>query len=1008
MEERKCNLDSDCEQSQVCLLNDNICVNPDDSLIGFELNKKVYYAKSVEEIEEAVQQFIAITKIDLDALKCTVGMNFESTGDEEGFDLFVGKTVNDLRKKLGELKEDPINIISLINTSDGSVYCENLEYLKRHLNQKLVDKNFAGFVYNSNLTEKEIDKLEVNAKREPKKRDYFSNFPLLTATFIICNNELIKNLKTVVYYIVKLTNIRWRDVNPTTVASSYHNKHHKGDPVHILIPVGDRRFYCDERKGNCTQMIWDQTVEKPEYWDRGFSSRKECKDSCPRPYTDIIDIIDDNDLDSLKKLFSKGLKVENGVFASAIIKGNIEIAKFLLERGANINGFYMNITPLFWAIKLKHYKIIEFLLDNGADVNIFSLTGGNVLTFLVQNDSESEDVLELLLSHKADINMKDFDGKTPLHYAMSKSPSIVSALIENNADVNSINNKGETPFFSAMQNLDYSSDIIKILLKNKADVNIPTFNLETPLYAATYALSVENVKLFILHGADINISNRDGDSPIDIATELGFNKITKILIDSGAILNIPNDDGKTVFDKRMNSSEEIKHLLDKKSKEIYAMERKMKRIRVYIKNRDIKKLEDFLKNYDIEFMDKKGNNCLKYAIDNYLTNKKDTPNFNIIKLILNHGANINGVNHKTKNTLLHEAVISNNMEYVEFLVKNGAALEIKNVSRETPLFCSARLNDLRIFKFLIDNGADINTKDIELNNVLHAMIQLDKSVKIPDFLCKNRNLLNEFNIHNETPLYIASEKNQKIRKSLLKCGADINTVGGNGFNFFHYVILKQDIIMVKYLIKNGADVNISERQNGKSPLHICIEGLDPDTVDLLIKSGANLMAVDNYNDNLLHCAVETANISTTKLLANKGIDINGLNNDRETPLHLAVKNRDFEHVQFLVENGANLSILNFKKLSPIILAKSMILLDIKNKKYDHDFEKIFNYLFDKMEPSELKYYGIERINTVFENPREPDSGSGSGSDSESGSGSDSESGSGSGSDSESGSEPQSD
>ena len=336
MENRKCDLQTDCLESQSCLLSEQRCVNHDDSFIGFELNKKVYYAKSVEEIEEAVQQFVAMNTLDFDALKCTVGMNFE-----DDFETFVGKSASELRKELAESKENPINIISMINASDGSVYCENLKFLKQYVRQKLNDKNFNGFVHNKNLNEGEIKKLKEKVLQNPERGNLFSNFPLLSTTFVICDHELVNNLNTIVYYIVKLTNVKWRDIN--FGMSAYHNEITRGDDVHVLIPVGDRKFYCNKFKGKCQSIFWNTEQDKPLSWDNGFVSREECeKRECKKHdelYDKLYQSILNNNTIKVKKILSYGFPIldKYDFLHIACSLNNLDIVKLFVDTGYDFN-----------------------------------------------------------------------------------------------------------------------------------------------------------------------------------------------------------------------------------------------------------------------------------------------------------------------------------------------------------------------------------------------------------------------------------------------------------------------------------------------------------------------------------------------------------------------------------------------------------------------------------------------------------------------------------------------
>lgn len=51
--------------------------------------------------------------------------------------------------------------------------------------------------------------------------------------------------------------------------------------------------------------------------------------------------------------------------------GHIEVAKFLLEKGADINGRgFFGAPGLHWAAINGHKKMVEFLIDNGADLGL--------------------------------------------------------------------------------------------------------------------------------------------------------------------------------------------------------------------------------------------------------------------------------------------------------------------------------------------------------------------------------------------------------------------------------------------------------------------------------------------------------------------------------------------------------------------------------------------------------------------------------------------------------------
>ncbi|MGO9796182.1 MAG: ankyrin repeat domain-containing protein [Terracidiphilus sp.] len=75
-----------------------------------------------------------------------------------------------------------------------------------------------------------------------------------------------------------------------------------------------------------------------------------------------------------------------------------------------------DITPLTQASKFDHAKVVTFLLEHGADLN-FQRPGNN--TALIEAaGAGSRDVVELLISRKAELNRKGFNGGTALAHAL--------------------------------------------------------------------------------------------------------------------------------------------------------------------------------------------------------------------------------------------------------------------------------------------------------------------------------------------------------------------------------------------------------------------------------------------------------------------------------------------------------------------------------------------------------------------------------------------------------------
>ncbi|NMB61374.1 MAG: hypothetical protein GYA18_03435 [Chloroflexi bacterium] len=110
------------------------------------------------------------------------------------------------------------------------------------------------------------------------------------------------------------------------------------------------------------------------------------------------------------------------------------------------------------AILAGEMKEVRRSLESGTDPNqpISDERGGYPLHFAVNSSIE---IIQMLIEHGADVNVKDAKGRTPLHIVAASKPTIekMELLIENGADVNAVDNEGKTPLASVLQGTPVNS-----------------------------------------------------------------------------------------------------------------------------------------------------------------------------------------------------------------------------------------------------------------------------------------------------------------------------------------------------------------------------------------------------------------------------------------------------------------------------------------------------------------------------------------------------------------------
>ena len=157
-----------------------------------------------------------------------------------------------------------------------------------------------------------------------------------------------------------------------------------------------------------------------------------------------------------------------------------------------------------------------------------------------------------------------------------------------------------------------------------------------------------------------------------------------------------------------------------------------------------------------------------------LTGKKE-----VIRILLEQGADINEQTAESKGTLLHVALLVGQSALVKMLLTMKANVNARNRQHETPLHNAAASGELEMVKILLEAGADRYAADYINNLALHNAAREGKA-EVMELLIDDKSIHAVTLEDRYTPLHLACQSGcLPAVQLLLRAGADVNALGRN-------------------------------------------------------------------------------------------------------------------------------------------------------------------------------------------------------------------------------------
>lgn len=276
----------------------------------------------------------------------------------------------------------------------------------------------------------------------------------------------------------------------------------------------------------------------------------------------------DNQLAKLKQEVQKEpglihLRDSNGetLLHLAASRGRLEMVKYLLEQGSDINSPQLSghpsnhgMTPLFDAVIFDKSKVFDYLLESGADFKHRSYTGFTPLFMAV--DRNKLKFAKRLLEKGAEMSVTTQDPrkKTLAHVA---GPEMLEFLFEKGFVLQPTERFEYTPLHHSAKN----AAAIKLLCRQGADTEVrEPEGGRTPVFYVSRDL--ESLAAFRTMGADLNSQNFEGDTMLHIAARSDLLEVTQWLVENGADRTLLNIQGKTPLECATPDGDSYKFLAE--------------------------------------------------------------------------------------------------------------------------------------------------------------------------------------------------------------------------------------------------------------------------------------------------------------------------------------------------------------------------------------------------------------------------------------------------------------
>ena len=180
-----------------------------------------------------------------------------------------------------------------------------------------------------------------------------------------------------------------------------------------------------------------------------------------------------------------------------------------------------------------------------------------------------------------------------------------------------------------------------------------------------------------------------------------------------------------------------------------------------------------------------------------------------IKFMIKHGAILDLAQNES--SIFTTVCLIPNFDLVKLLIQHGARINAQDPEKKTALISLCECNgNPQMVQLLLENGADITIRDITNKNAL-------------DYALRNNNYAIKAVLRSYMLLNAVKENQLTIAKTLLLVEINPNVQDIKGNTPLHYAVKNGNKVMILLLLSNGASISacISNKE-GELPMHLAV------------------------------------------------------------------------------------------------------------------------------------------------------------------------------------------